>query len=668
MSWRDNLRAGVPLRFTPGTPDQQRTVEAAWIEEAARGAKAVHLEHGLIRGALNLKYASVEKEFRLQDCEIQDRADFSYSAFKQMADFSGSVFKVGPDFHNSRFEYELLLTSAKFLCGEGCWSHVTVSRTLQAEDVKFEDTADANFDNLSCGSAVFNRAVFGGQVSFRNAYIQGEARFSGASFHKAATFVWAHVKGPTTFGTDEQGLHAAEFHAEADFRDAALTGDADFEGVIFSQGDALFTSVRFGGTAVFKGANFKAQGKFDGVRVGEELNFEGAKFESLTAEAVFDKAEVSGSLFFANSRFAGEAKFEGMKVEGTAAQFLNAEFSRPVTFVNADFRGSVEFKGAKFHDGSAPNFGGVHFSRGCYFQNSQFHDEAHFQAVQFDDEAFFQGVRFHKRARFEASHFSGMVRFDAQGANLGTSFTEQVCFDHAKFDRDARFDDTVFERGASLREASFRVIYLAPNGRVGNAEQFQGAVNLTGCTYDRIQVDWRRLLGRLSPQDRQPYMQLEKTLRGLGQDKAADDVYLERKRVEGDRLTPQQDNVRWLLDRIYRCGANYGVRPIRLAVFALAMIGLGGMVFRCPQAVRAKDKSVCPIAEDKRLACPDSMRFSLRTFLPVDIPLLPGCEATENRALGLKYSDWATMLRLAGWILVPIGVASLAGLLRRVAP
>jgi uncharacterized protein YjbI with pentapeptide repeats len=534
MSWRDNLQAGVPLRFTPGTPDQQRTVEAAWIEEAARGAKAVHLEHGLIRGVLNLKYASVEKEFRLQDCEIQDRADFSYSAFKQMADFSGSVFKVGPDFHNSRFEYELLLTSAKFLSGEGCWSHVTVIRALQAEDVKFEDTADTNFDNLSCGSAVFNRAVFGGQVSFRNAHIQGEARFSGASFHKAAMFegtrvddqwlfriepdnqlpaatfhgeanfigitvenlasfrgvtfekearfVWAHIKGPTTFGNDEQGLHAADFHGEADFRDAILTGDADFDGVTFFQGNARFNSVKFGGTATFKGAFFKGSGSFDGVKVGEDLVFDGANFESSTTEAVFDKAEVSGSLFFANSRFAGEAKFEGMKVEGTVAQFLDAEFSRPVTFVNADFRGSAQFKGAQFQGGSTPAFDGVHFSRGCYFQNAQFHDQAHFRAVQFDDEALFPGVKFYKKAHFDASHFAGMARFDGEGTTPGTSFAEQVCFDHAKFDRDARFDDTVFERGASLREASFRVIYLSPTGQVGTAEQFQGNVNLTGCT------------------------------------------------------------------------------------------------------------------------------------------------------------------------------------------
>jgi len=164
---------------------------------------------------------------------------------------------------------------------------------------------------------------------------------------------------------------------------------------------------------------------------------------------------------------------------------------------------------------------------------------------------------------------------------------------------------------------------------------------------------------------------LEKTFRVLGEDKAADLVYLERMRVEGNQLKAGHDFLRWLMDRIYRWGANYGVRPIRLAVFALLVIGFGVTVFQCPQAVHAKAGSSatdCAVTDDRGLSAADATRFSLRMFLPVDIPLLSSCEPTEKRDLGLKYSDWATALRLAGWILVPIGVASLAGLLRRVAP
>jgi uncharacterized protein YjbI with pentapeptide repeats len=736
MNAREKLLAGMPLRFDASEPKTARTIQSAWIEEAVRSGGAVHLEHASIEGVLNLRYTTFEKEFRLQECRLLEGPDFSYCVFRRLADFSGSIFEGAPDFRNAKFEYDLLLKRSTFLAGDVFCSQVTVNRTLLAENIEFGNAASAVFDNICCDSAVFTRGKFGGSASFRGARMRDSAFFSGAVFHKPATFAgahvensflfgvdpdsgvpaasfqdtatfigisvglanfrgvvfekeahfyWANVKGPTTFGNDAQRLHAAEFRGAADFRDSAMTGDADFDGVLF-QKQARFNSLKFGGTATFQGARFKGVSIFDGVRVGEDFVFEDAVFECSQPEDVevegckqdlkvsFDKVSVTGSLFLAKSKFACKATFEGLKVEGTTAQFLDAEFLKPTILVNTDFRGSAEFRRAKFLDGSTPTFDGVHFSRGCYFESAEFYDKAHFRAAQFDDEAFFQGAKFHEKVDFDASHFGGLARFDAASECIpGAWFAQEVCFEHAKFDRDARFDDTVFRSGVSFREASVRVIYLAPAGKIGDEDQFQGNVNLTGCTYDRIQVDWRSLLQKLHPKDRQPYMQLEKTFRTMGLDKPADQVYLERKRVEGDRFSFQHDALRWTLDRLYRWGANYGVRPIRLVVFALVVIAAGVTVFQCPQAVRAKIGSgsgtaVCPISKNSELDLRDSVRFSLRLFLPVDVPLLSGCEPTENQRYGLKFSDWATLLRLAGWIVVPIGVASLAGLLRRVAP
>ncbi len=105
-------------------------------------------------------------------------------------------------------------------------------------------------------------------------------------------------------------------------------------------------------------------------------------------------------------------------------------------------------------------------------------------------------------------------------------------------------------------------------------EQFQKAVDLRGCTYDRIQVDWRSLLRRrdgnerINPYDRQPYARLEKIFRAVGQDRAADKVYLERRRVERQRMFIQAP-LSWLGDLLYKWIANYGVRPYRLIFFRL---------------------------------------------------------------------------------------------------
>ena len=64
----------------------------------------------------------------------------------------------------------------------------------------------------------------------------------------------------------------------------------------------------------------------------------------------------------------------------------------------------------------------------------------------------------------------------------------------------------------------------------------------------------------------------------------------------------------------------------------------------------------------------DAIRLSIRTFLPLELPLIPDWEPSERRWLLLRFSDWATLLKVVGWIIVPVGIASITGLLRRVAP
>ncbi len=77
---------------------------------------------------------------------------------------------------------------------------------------------------------------------------------------------------------------------------------------------------------------------------------------------------------------------------------------------------------------------------------------------------------------------------------------------------------------------------------MGGNSQFGGYVDLLGCTYDRIQVNWHMLLrypdgkSRVDPYDRQPYVELEEVFRKSGSVEDADAVYAERRRVENMRL------------------------------------------------------------------------------------------------------------------------------------
>jgi len=738
MGLREKLCAGVPVLLDPAIAPASRLIKAAWIQEAVDARAAVIVDHAIICGPLDVGYRCIEREFRLTNCTFEDPVDFSRSSFKAVADYSGSTFGAEADFQSATFQFDLRLTGAVFASGAVRWSGTEIRQQLLAERVVFRSGASVHFDNCNFGDlTLFAHAEFGDSADFSGTHIGRTATFSGSrfcadakfvgttvdgdlnfgvlsdagyaaasfesdvrfdsiqvrrrgnfrgvEFHGDASFLWAEIKGPTSFGADDNGLNGSHFQGSADFRDSVLSGDADFEGVVF-RGEAKFSSAHCGGTLTFKTAQMHGPAEFDGISVGEELNFEGARFLPAAARADFEKASVKSSLFFSRAQFHNGASFEGMKVEGAVAQFNQVQFSMPTSFAATSFSGSCEFRDARFLPGSRPLFDGAHFDRSCSFDQAEFADGVRCRAVGFKGEATFQGTSFQATSDFSISHFEDIARFDSKLAEGGhaavpaAQFRGTTCFEHVRFDSDARFDDVQFHDLVVFRETAFRVVYFSSTGRVGNQPQMGGAVDLTGCIYNRIRADWKSLLDAVhkyellsyASYNRQPYAQLEKTYRAAGLDRDADDIYLTRRRVEGKRLKIRQQPFAWLLDRTYWALANYGVRPRRLLVCAALAVVLGVLIFRLPGSVTAKkdpsSPETCPVTSQNSLRTTDAIRLSVRYFLPVDITLVSPCAASTNYYYRVKFEDCAVLLHLLGWILVPVGIASLAGTLRRVAP
>jgi len=132
-------------------------------------------------------------------------------------------------------------------------------------------------------------------------------------------------------------------------------------------------------------------------------------------------------------------------------------------------------------------------------------------------------------------------------------------------------------------------------------------------------------------------------------------------------MRPKQHLLRGVGDLLYCALANFGVRPYRLAVYALVLITLSMFQFAKPNAVLPKKESDCTA---HMLTAQEALGVSVTYFLPVDVPVGSCWQATRNAAVRVGNKEisfllWATILRMAGWILVPLGVASLGGLLRR---
>jgi hypothetical protein len=128
----------------------------------------------------------------------------------------------------------------------------------------------------------------------------------------------------------------------------------------------------------------------------------------------------------------------------------------------------------------------------------------------------------------------------------------------------------------------------------------------------------------------------------------------------------------------------YGVRLRRILFATLIILALGTFVFQLKGAVEPK-REAQPIvivgtsvkAEDPvppKFGFWDGFWVSVRHFLPVEIPAGARWKPTANSVwtvrtpwgdVSMTFEAFATLLKLAGWILVPVGLAGLTGILKR---
>jgi len=399
---------------------------------------------------------------------------------------------------------------------------------------------------------------------------------------------------------------------------------------------------------------------------GQQVTFGG--------EARFLGAQVRGDADFTGAHFKGEAAFQHIRVEG------NSFFGRDKKLQSTTFEGAAGFQGAIFE--AYARFKRTKFISHARFENSHFHGAASFKFAEFaaEGETTFVGAGFERGAYFDSAKFAG-----------DTDFTSAVSA------RDANFLDTEFSGPVSFREASFGVVHFGQGAeekpgirltkRVSEMLhctrfELEKSVDLRGFTYDRVYVDLEDLFSRIATGDRQPYTQLEQALRRIGDDTSANAVYLERRRVERQRMFSEGRYLRWATDCFCRALANYGIRPYRLAGYTLLLLVLGALFFSPPGAVKPKDdkRATATVSDAASYNIGRAIGVSVHQFLPIDVPVGSDWVPASGRVYILARiskrcvcvpvwpSVYGTFLRISGAILVGIGLGSITGLLRRVSP
>ncbi|KKG17064.1 hypothetical protein EO98_18460 [Methanosarcina sp. 2.H.T.1A.6] len=602
---------------------EENPIDAEEIVEAIKNGKEVEIINAVIEGPFILKSVNVESKVSIQQTKIRGPLDCSYSTFKKVLSFENSIFETDATFISVLVNKDIVLNNVTF-SGVANFSDINVTGIFYSRSATYKKQTIFVMGDFK-NRIELDKSKFEGEVNFRSARIGNNAEFIGANFKKGVIFNSSNIEGSAFF-------KSAIFEGEANFGSTQIGRNAEFDEVNFKE-KLIFNNSHIKKSASFKSAIFEDEINFGSTQIGRNADFLKSYFKGLV---IFNSSNIVGSAFFKSTTFEDEVNFVRARI-GINAEFTEAYFKGKAIFNAIQIGGSAAFFPATFEG------------------------EANFGSTRIGSDANFAGAKFKGEAKFGNTRIGGNAMF------IGADFKEKVTFNSTLIQRESHFEKTIFANDVIFENTSFETIYF------GEPEtQFNAKIDLRGCIYNRIfpVSFWEQLTKHLDPYDRQPFTQLEVTFRRAGMDKLADDVYYEQRRLESAQKTLCTTPGAWLLDRFLWLVTGYGVKLYRLGLLIALILLFGTIVFNLEGAVKPVEQ-ILEMQMPLHLSYMEAFWVSLNTFLPIEISSGTNWIPSSNiiRVLGIrtgiKVTTVATLLELAGWIFVPIGIAGISGMLKR---
>ena len=391
---------------------------------------------------------------------------------------------------------------------------------------------------------------------------------------------------------------------------------------------ANFRRASFAGVVLLDGSTFRAGVNFNTTKVGGFTSFKDSVFEG---PVNFVGADIASYLEALRAKFQNKeqgAQFGGMKVGSYAA------------FMDAVFEGLVNFTGANI----ASNFNAV----AAKFLNKE-------KAV------LFIGMKVGQVAAFNKAVFEGPVNFvradiagsfQAEGAKF-LNKEKETTFRSMKVEGGATFKDAVFEGPINFDYAAFALLDLS---------KVAGHFHMQGMSYKYINAapeepESHKELLKLADQSAysaEMYSNLEAFFLRQGYHGDADEAFIAKKRREREEYFASGQWSRWLGSWMLNLLVAYGRRPWQAGIPCAALIALGCVLFS-PKKMEPQKPEDTPRVYSR-------FWYSLGLFLPVvdlqtDTVWKPKADQRFLR-------NYARVHALLGWILIPIVLAALTGLIR----
>lgn len=245
--------------------------------------------------------------------------------------------------------------------------------------------------------------------------------------------------------------------------------------------------------------------------------------------------------------------------------------------------------------------------------------------------------------------------FNAQEAQFKNK-EQKASFNSMKVGEAASFRKAVFEGPVDIRFADFAWLDLSRDG----LPKIAGSFDMKGMTYRHVQAvkgnereSHEKLLklAERSPYTADVYRKLEHFFLTQGYRDDADKVFVAGKRRERrEYLSRFERLASWLLDQVVR----YGRQPSRAGIFCVFFVAFGAALFS-PKRMELQQVQTMPRIFNR-------FWYSLGLFLP--IVNLESDKVWKPKADQTFLRNYMRVHILLGWILVPLVLAALTGLIK----
>ena len=632
-------------------------VWASQIEEALTSAESgtYRLSEAIVHGKLDLKNSKIKCGIEIINCDFCDEVDVASCEFEQLVNLSNTTFD-------------------KAFVGGGL--RTVYKNGLICENAHFK--GGATFSYISCeGRASFNQATFGEETDGNRADHGKVASFESAMFGTALdceAIFWVGANFKSIQSKGYGNFHKAAFNSQ----ETGVSFEFASFGTIFSCSEAVF----------------RQEVKCEGLKCGGHGFFESARFEHEKADVSFRAASFGGTLNCGKTRFKGPVNFNGFEcrygsfqsarfrnkdstVDFTYASFAIgidcdfASFRGPTTFNSLQCGGLAHFKRTQFWHRERPvTFRAWSIARSMNFPRSRFRGSADFRGVTC------KGVANFTQCKFEGSEpvdfsFSSFLNVDF----TDTHFAAAVILKSTEVASTLTLKDTIFENSIDLNKAQIGSLKIEayrpfPEGGVDFRDSQIGVFDFPG----RI---WEEVLDCQDPQKftRDPYLQLEVYYKDIGNEYAARKVYLAGRNALRERAKAKGNNVNWsagnwVNDSILKWLTGYGVQTWRLMIVVGLLLASSIPIFWSADSLKAKPQPTKAASANNPQPSPEQpakptrlerLVYPLEIFVPV-VKL----DVADNWQ---PIPDWrrvySIVYRICGWLLIPLLVASIAGIIKR---